>query len=106
MRRLLLLVGAVIVVGLVAGMSGSASAVGEDDSPADEGASGRPQMERCSDCAELVKQEARLCRFCRFNPATTVDEVEQLAALRGRGVLTDDEYQAAMGSVRNFVYAG
>ena len=52
-------------------------------------------MEQCPDCAELVKHEARICRFCRFNPTTTVDDIEQLAALRARGVLTDDEYHAA-----------
>ncbi len=53
-------------------------------------------MKRCPDCAELLKQEARSCRFCRFDPTTTVDEIEQLDALRARGVLTDDEYQRAM----------
>jgi hypothetical protein len=63
--------------------------------PADEGATEAAQMEQCPDCAELVKHEARICRFCRFNPTTTVDDIEQLAALRARGVLTDDEYQAA-----------
>ena len=68
----------------------------EPEPPAAEGAIEMAQMKRCPDCAELLKQEARICRFCRFDPTTTVDDIEQLAALRGRGVLTDAEYQAAM----------
>ena len=68
----------------------------EDEPLSDEGATEGAQMKRCPDCAELLKQGARICRFCRFNPTTTVDEIEQLAALRARGVLTDGEYLAAM----------
>jgi len=70
--------------------------MGEDEFPAGAGVTGVGQMKRCPDCAELLKHESRVCRFCRFDPTTAVDEIEQLAALRARGVLRDDEYQAAM----------
>ena len=41
--------------------------MGEGELPPDRDEAGRMLMKRCPDCAELVKPDARICRYCRFD---------------------------------------
>jgi hypothetical protein len=43
-------------------------------------------LKRCPDCAELVQEEARICRFCRYNFETGERMSPEARAAAGSGI--------------------